>query len=84
MNINKKQLVYLGIGAFFGLIIYNSIRQDKLKEVKDSSTNKENFTTDSLPSNLKPPYRLMEGEQLPNTSVPKKNFNSMLGIKNSF
>jgi hypothetical protein len=79
MNLDKKQIAYIAIGALAGLIIYSSLKPTSLVEVHSENVNAEGFNHEILPKGLKPPYRLAEGEELPKTSVPTKNFNSLLG-----
>jgi len=62
-----KQIAYigLGIGLFTALVIYNSTRKLELVEVVDpTQTDTKSFDHASLPVNLKPPYRLADGEPL--------------------
>jgi len=84
MTIDKKSLIYVGVGALVVLIVYNSTRKIELKEVTDAGiSNKQNFDHSSLPSTLTPPYKLAEGEPLP--PPIKKGFTlNSIGIKARF
>jgi hypothetical protein len=68
----KERLIYLGAATLLVLIIVNSVKPLPLREVQESD--KQNFDNSNLPTTLKPPTRLNEGEPLPSLSLPKKNF----------
>jgi hypothetical protein len=65
MNVNKEHLIYAGVGLLVLLILINSTKEVKLKEVSEDKVDVKNFDHTNLPTELKPPYRLAEGEQLP-------------------
>lgn len=65
MNVNKEHLIYAGVGLLVLLILINSTKEVTLKEVSEDKVDVKNFDYTNLPSVLKPPYRLAEGEQLP-------------------
>lgn len=65
MNVNKEHLIYAGVGLLVLLILINSTKEVKLKEVSEDKVDVKNFDYTNLPTGLKPPYRLAEGEQLP-------------------
>ena len=84
MNLDKKQIAYIAIGALAGLIIYSSLKPTTLVEVDSEVVNADGFNHNLLPKSLKPPYRLADGEELPKTILPTKNFNSLLGSNVKF
>jgi len=65
MNVNKEHLIYAGVGLLVLLILINSTKEVTLKEVSEDKVDVKNFDYTNLPTGLKPPYRLAEGEQLP-------------------
>lgn len=74
MNLKKEHLVYAGVGLLVFLILINSTKEVKLKEVnEDNLNNKKTFDYSFLPDGLQPPYRLTEGESMPRPI--KKNLN---------
>jgi len=81
MKLDKEKMVYAGIGAFFLLVIFNSTRKVKLEEVS-LVQNISGFDSSKLPPQLKPPYRLADGEGLPKT-LAKRSF-SLYGLKPRF
>jgi hypothetical protein len=84
MMIDKKSLIYVGVGALVVLVVYNSTRKIELKEVTDASiSNKKSFDHSSLPSTLTPPYKLAEGEPLPPPVRKGVTLNS-IGLKARF
>ncbi len=72
---DRKKLIYAGIGIFVLLVIYNSTKKTTLVEVTNTPEEK-NFDSLSLPSNLKPPYRMADGEALPKLQI-KKSLNGI-------
>ena len=83
MNISKEHLIYAGVGLFVLLVFYSSTKEVELKEVGESDLEQKEFDSSSLPSNLKPPYKLATGEQIPRPI--KRNFNIFsIGIKPRF
>jgi len=58
----NKKLLYAGIGAFALLVFYFSTRKSELKEVSEETAGNKNFDHSSLPSHLKPPYMMRDGE----------------------
>lgn len=73
---DKEKLIYSSVGILLVLILINSTKSLPLKEVGETDINK-NFDNSTLPSELKPPTRLNEGEQMPQTNVPKKGFSNI-------
>jgi len=73
---DKKNWVYVGIGVFFLLVLFNSTKNVELKSVEIPNNNiegeKKNFDNSRLPVFLKPPNKLSEGENLPKLNVPKR------------
>ena len=81
MSIDKKHLVYAGIGLFFLLVVINSTKKVELKEADGADL--KPFDHSSLPSSLKPPYKLAEGDELPRPI--RKNLNlTSIGLKPRF
>jgi hypothetical protein len=74
MKISKEHLIYAGVGLFVLLVFYSSTKKVELKEVGESDLQEQkDFDSKNLPSNLKPPYKLATGEQIPRPI--KRNFN---------
>jgi hypothetical protein len=71
---DKNKWVYVGIGAFFLLVLFNSTKNVQLKSVEAPNTTGEqkSFDNSRLPVFLKPPNKLNEGENLPKLNVPKR------------
>ena len=65
MNVRKEHLIYAGVGVLVLLILINSTKEVELKEISEDKVDVKNFDYTNLPTELKPPYRLAEGEQLP-------------------
>ena len=70
-------MIYLGVGAFVFVVLLCSTNKVVLQEVTSESSSKS-FDSSNLPPELKPPYRLADGEELPklakrNYSFSKKN-----------
>lgn len=82
MNLDKKQLTYLGVGAFVFLVLISSTKKVVLEEVS-SEASKKSFDSSDLPPALRPPYRLAEGEELPKLAKRNYSFNG-LGLKPRF
>lgn len=82
MNLDKKQLTYLGVGAFVFLVLISSTKKVVLEEVSSEASTKS-FDSSDLPPALRPPYRLAEGEQLPKLAKRNYSFNG-LGLKPRF
>ena len=82
MKIGKEYLIYGGVGLLVLLILINSTREVELKEVSESDLPKS-FDSSNLPSDLKPPYRMAEGDTLPRPIKKNLNINSF-GIKPRF
>jgi hypothetical protein len=82
MILDKKQLTYLGVGALVFLVLVNSTKKVVLQEVSSESTSKS-FDSTKLPSSLRPPYRLAEGEPFPELAKKSYSFNGM-GLKPRF
>lgn len=82
MMLDKEQMVYLGIGAFVLLVLISSTKKIVLQEVSSENSSKS-FDSSNLPPELKPPYRLAEGEELPKLAKRNYSFNA-LGLKPRF
>lgn len=74
---DKKKLIYAGVGIFLLLVIYNSTKKMELKEVTEEPDNK-NFDNASLPPSIKPPLRINDGEPIP-TPVKKEFTLNLIG-----
>ena len=80
---DKKKWAYVGIGLFCLLVIINSTKKQielnpvPISEVDESNT--KSFDNAALPSYLKPPIRLREGDNLPKLNVPKRVLGFSLG-----
>lgn len=83
MTSEKKQMVYIGVGALVFLILVSSTKKVVLQEVLSETNPSKSFDSSSLPATLKPPYRLAEGEPLPTLAKRNYSFNS-LGLKPRF
>jgi hypothetical protein len=71
MILDKKNLVFAGIGLFFLIVFLNSSKNIQLNEVSERNPD-DPFDHSRLPSDLQPPIRLSDSEPLPNTTTPKK------------
>lgn len=75
--IDNKKIIYAGVGVFALLVIYYSTRKPVLVEVQSTpATN--NFDANSLPSSIKPPKRLPDGQPIP-APVKKSITLNMIG-----
>jgi hypothetical protein len=74
---DKKKLLYLGLGALALLVIYSSLKKDSLEEISEQQQDKKTFDSSKLPESLKPPYKMMEGEVIKPTRPIKK---SLIGL----
>jgi len=74
---DKKKLIYAGVGIFLLLVIYNSTKKMELKEITEEPANK-NFDNESLPPSIKPPLRINDGEPIP-TPVKKEFTLNLIG-----
>lgn len=79
---DKRQLTYVGIGALVFLVLVSSTRKVVLQEVSSENAAKS-FDSSKLPPALKPPYRLAEGEPMPQLAKRNYSFNA-LGLKPRF
>jgi hypothetical protein len=70
MKLSKEQMLYGGLAVLLLVIVVYSAKPLTLKEVEED-TNK-NFDASKLPSQLKPPTRLIDGEPLPILNPPKR------------
>ena len=70
MNLSKEQMFYGGLAVFLLVIVVYSAKPLTLKEVQEEKN--LNFDASNLPSQLKPPLRLMDGESLPILNPPKR------------
>jgi len=65
MDNNNKKFVFWGcIAALTILIVYNSKRKIGLTEVTETQEQKT-FDNSTLPARLQPPYRMAEGDPMP-------------------
>jgi hypothetical protein len=84
MIMDKQKMVYVGVALFAFLVIVNSTKKVVLEEVTSENTTKT-FDNTSLPYQLRPPYRMADGEQMPKTIAKRTNqFSSFLGLKPRF
>lgn len=83
MRIDKEKMIYAGVALFAFLVIVNSTKKVVLQEVASESTAKT-FDNNSLPYKLRPPYRMVDGEQMPKTIAKRTNNFSSLGFKPRF
>ena len=67
---DKKKLFYIGLAALGVLIVYSSTRKPKLEEVKGTQDQKS-FDNSNLPTQLKPPYKMAEGDKFPTLNTKK-------------
>jgi hypothetical protein len=74
---DKKKLVYAGIGVFFLLVLFNSSKNVQLREVEEKIPDVMSFDHSGLPIDLQPPSRLSDSEPLPKTAAPKTNLNGL-------
>jgi hypothetical protein len=75
---DKKKLLYIGLGALALLVIYSSLKKEALKEISEKrEEDKKTFDATKLPESLKPPYKMMEGEVIKPTRPIKK---SLIGL----
>lgn len=83
MKLDKQQMIYAGVGIFIFLVLVSSTKKVVLQEVSTDTPTKS-FDNTSLPHELRPPYKLAEGEDLPKT-MAKRNFSfNLLGLKPRF
>jgi hypothetical protein len=68
--IDNKKLFYIGLAALGVLIVYSSTRKPELQEVKGTQDQKS-FDNSVLPIQLKPPYKMAEGDKFPTLNVKK-------------
>ena len=80
---DKQKMIYVGVALFAFLVIVNSTKKVVLEEVTSDNTNKT-FDNTSLPYQLKPPFRMADGEQIPPTIAKRVNNFSSLGFKPRF
>jgi len=60
----NKNLFYIGLAALGVLIVYSSTRKPELKEYIGMEDQKS-FDNSNLPIQLKPPYKMAEGDKFP-------------------
>jgi hypothetical protein len=82
MRLDSKQIICLGLGAFAVVVLICSTKKVVLQEVASEKSSKS-FDSSNLPPELKPPYRLAEGEELPKLAKRNYSFNA-LGLKPRF
>lgn len=81
---DRKKMIYVGVALFAFLVIVNSTKKIVLEEVTSEDTNKT-FDGSTLPYQLRPPYKLDEGQPIPKTIAKRTNqFSSFLGNKPRF
>ena len=68
--LDNKKLFYIGLAALGVLIVYSSTRKPELEEVKGTQDQKS-FDNSNLPNQLKPPYKMAEGDKFPTLNVKK-------------
>ena len=77
-------MIYVGVALFAFLVIVNSTKKVVLEEVKSENPPKT-FDNTSLPYQLRPPFRMADGEEIPKTIAKRTNqFSSFLGMKPRF
>lgn len=76
MTLDKKNLVFAGIGLFFLIVFLNSSNNVQLNEVSEKNPD-DPFDHSRLPRDLQPPIRLSDSEPLPDTKVPKYNLSGI-------
>jgi hypothetical protein len=74
---DKKKLFIAGVGVVLLLIVINSVKPPKLREISEDSEPK-NFDSGRLPDTHKPPAKLNDGEPLPQRRLPMKNFSNIV------
>jgi hypothetical protein len=84
MKISKEKLIYAGVGLFIFLVLVNSTKKVALTEAIITDANQKSFDHSVLPSHLKPPMRLADGEPLPKTTAKRSLTFSSLGLKPRF
>jgi len=82
-DIDKKYLIYAGIGAFVLLVIYASTRKVDLIEITAPTNATANFDHSSLPESLQPPERLPDNAELPIPAKRPVTLNA-IGVKPRF
>ena len=75
---DKKNLIYLGVGVLLVLVIYNSTKKMELKEVTEKPPDNKNFDNSALPANIQPPLRIDDGQPIP-TPVKKAFTLNLIG-----
>jgi len=68
--LDNKKLFYIGLAALGVLIVYSSTRKPELKEYIGMQDQKS-FDNSNLPIQLKPPYKMAEGDKFPTLNVKK-------------
>lgn len=80
---DKQKMIYVGVALFAFLVIVNSTKKVVLEEVTSDNATKT-FDNTSLPYQLRPPYRMADGEQIPSSIAKRTNNFSSLGFKPRF
>jgi len=63
--VDKKHLILIGLAVTLGVVIvYYSTRKPALIEITEIEEQK-NFDNSTLPSRLQPPYKMAEGDPMP-------------------
>ena len=68
--LDNNKLLYIGLAALGVLIVYSSTRKPELKELVETQEQKS-FDNSILPIQLKPPYKMAEGDKFPTLNVKK-------------
>jgi hypothetical protein len=68
--LDNKKLFYIGLAALGVLIVYSSTRKSELQEVKGTQ-DQRSFDNSNLPIQLKPPYKMAEGDKFPTLNTKK-------------
>lgn len=79
----RQHWIYAGVGVLVLLVLVSSTKKVELKEIKETDLEPKSFDSSTLPSDLRPPYKLATGEVIPRPI--KRNFNiHSIGIKPRF
>ena len=79
---DKQKALYIGVGVFLLLVIISSTRKVELKEVADKDFEAINFDHSILPTELQPPVRVADNEEVTDLAKPKNL--SLNGVKPRF
>jgi len=72
--LDKKQIFWIGVAALTVLIVYNSTKKASLIEVTETQEQQKQkaFDNSTLPSRLQPPYKMADGEPMPQPFAKKR------------